>query len=413
MSMMYDFNQPGVSSTRQLINISRQPHETAMPVFIGYVRNHEAKHQHVFRIQSLHDFQTKFGGGIDGGYLFSSLSLYFNNGGGECYVISLGVKENVASDPVSGYAGVFDLILDEPEITLLVLPEMVNLKPEEWLKLVTLVGRACMEADNLFAIIDYPSDPDIARACNESGSWIGEERMAGYWPWIYHRTDSRQVQLDANPDNFSLTPPSGAIAAAMQQNDRQRGLWRAPANIPIEKAIRPEFNHLHPVTLFHATPGTGRSVNQIRSFPGRGVRVWGCRTLTTSSDVRKLYIQNVRLVRWLTQTLKGALRPFVYEQNNEITWYRIHTLIRRHLKVLWEQGGLIGEMEEDAYLIEVGGEVGMSEAEMLNGLLRVRVGIATHRPAEFIRINLDFYINSSSPPSEENHPSGELYEKSL
>lgn len=395
MTMINEFNQPGVSFTQQLINLSRRPRESALPVFIGYTPpKATADLRQLCSVRSLQDYQDQFGEEYDGYYLFRCLSLYFGQGGGECFVISLGEITAGLTPSVDDYLGVFDLVLDEPAITLLAMPDMVKLSSDNWKVLVDLAGKACTESLNLFALIDYPRDPEEVETCNKLPVWTGEHLMAGYWPWVYHH-DGQSILTHSRLAQLTPSPPSGAIAAVMQQTDRDRGVWKAPANIRLSQAIRPAFSHLYAFKLFHANPTMGRSVNQIRSFPGRGVLVWGCRTLSANGDIRQLYVQNRRLVNWLKANLSEALQPFVFEQNNEITWFRIKALIRRNLKALWEKGGLIGATEDDAYRIWVGQGESMTDEDMDNGLLRIRVDVSTHRPAEFIHINLDFYINSA------------------
>lgn len=390
MSLNSDFSQPGVSFHQQIINISQREKLTALPVFIGYADHPDAPVLERVQVTSLQDYYDQFGRDAvrNGGYLADAMRLYFSHGGGQCYVISLGTLiEDVPS--VAGYDEALALLADEPDITLVVLPELPLLDENQWESVVNQLAICCATSLNLTGLIDYPGTPADAEKYN--AKWGNEHwaHLAGYWPWVMVSEDP------AFPTRaLRAVPPSAAVAAKMQQSDKQRGIWYAPANLRLERVLKPQYDHLTPVTLFHPDPRTGRSVNQIRSFPGRGVKIWGCRTLSKQPDLRFVYLQNQRLVKWIKQTLKEAMRPYVFEPNNEITWYRLHAVVRQQLKRLWEQGGLAGGVEDDAYKISVGLDETMSASEIASGLLRVRVAVATQRPAEFIHINLDFYLTA-------------------
>jgi uncharacterized protein len=385
-----DFTQPGVAFTQQLIDISRRRRQTALPVFIGYSRLEPYQLVHV---RSFQHFQSFFSDSAvilpAEGYLERCLRHYFDNDGTECFVISLGDGERSDNDFLN--ENIYALIDSEPAITLVAMPDMVLLTGEQQRLLIEKLGDFCASSMNVFAIVDLPADPAAAQALMDVLDVNGADRLAGYWPWLI--TDYGEKNGERSTD-YHCIPPSGAVIAAIQLTDRERGIWKAPANIPLKRVIQPAHSHMTPVTLFHADPRDGASANQIRSFRGRGVLLWGCRTLKASRDRHKLYVHNRRLALWLESELHYLLQPFVFEPNNEVTWYRIKALIRRTLRELWEQGGLLGGAEEEAYRILVGVGESMSEEDLDEGLLRIRVAVAIHHPAEFIQISLHFYVNS-------------------
>lgn len=384
MGLLQDFTQPGVSFTQQLIDMSRR-RQTALPVFIGYSADIEP--YQLMSVRSFQHFQELSHYSSAEGYLERCLRHYFDNDGTECFVISLG---EVRESNEFLNQKIYELIDSEPAITLLAMPDMVLLSSEEQRKLIEKLGSFCASSMNLFAIVDLPYYPkeaeEFLKALNKQ-EVDGADRLAGYWPWLV----TGYTELGSEK---RCIPPSGAVVAAIQLTDRVRGIWKAPANLPLKRVIQPAYSHLTDVPLFHADPGQGISVNQIRSFRGRGVLLWGCRTLKASRDRHKLYIQSRRLVMWIESELHYYLQPFVFETNNEITWYRIKALIRRILRELWEQGGLLGGSEDEAYRILVGVGESMSEEDLDEGSLRIRVAVAIHHPAEFIHISLNFYVNS-------------------
>ncbi|MNG76774.1 Phage tail sheath protein [compost metagenome] len=388
---MNDFTRSEGAFTQQIIDISRRRRQTALPVFIGYSARLEP-----YQLVNVHSFQHYRSFFSDSavilppeGYLELCLRHYFDNGGTECFVISLGGGERSDNDFFD--EKIYALIDSEPAITLVAIPDMVLLAGEQQRRLMERLGDFCASSMNVFAIVDLPADPTAAQALIDALDVNGADRMAGYWPWLI--TDYSEENGQRSTD-YHCIPPSGAVIAAIQRNDQERGIWKAPANIPLKRVIQPAYSHLTPVTLFHADPRDGASANLIRSFPGRGVLLWGCRTLKTSHDSHTLYIHSRRLASWLESELHYLVQPFVFEPNNEVTWYRIKALIRRTLKELWEQGGLQGGSEEEAYRILVGVGESMSEKDLDNGLLQIRVAVAILHPAEFIQISLDFYVNS-------------------
>ncbi|MDK1704065.1 hypothetical protein OSR40_010020 [Serratia rubidaea] len=385
MNSFAEMAQPGVSFTQQIIDISRREKPTALPVFIGY-SDAENVQGELTAVSSLQEFYHLFGQSPPGsGYLLDAMRLYFAHGGGRCHVLALTPGDD--GPAAQDYDGITDIIANEPDITLLVLPDIVLLEPASWQQVVSGVGQCCAENLNLFALIDYPSAPQDAQACRQLDIGPYGMHMAGYWPWVIFEEDAA-TRLPMS----RAVPPSAAVAAVLQGNDKVRGIWKAPANIRLDKVIKLNDDHHTRVEMFFADPRQGCSVNQIRSFPGRGIKIWGCRTLSMSTDVSQLYVQNQRLLKWIKTTLSEAMRPYVYEPNNEITWYRLHALIRSRLKALWEQGGLAGATEEEAYQISVGSDDYMDENDVENGLLRCRASVAIQQPVEFIHINLDLWL---------------------
>lgn len=390
MSLLNDFKQPGVSFTQQIIDMSRRRRQTALPVFIGY--SHLEAHQ-LITVRSFQHFQVLVKDATadlpSGSSFERCLRHYFDNDGTECFVISLGNSVQGDNDFLNDV--IYELIDSEPAITLLAMPDMVMLSAEQYRLLIEKLGKFCASSMNLFAIVDLPAVPEDAQSFIDAPDVSGAERLAAYWPWL--KTD--YIESNGRRSNqYHCIPPSGAVVAAIQVSDRERGIWKAPANIPLKRVIQPEYSHLTPVSLFHADPANGRSANQIRSFPARGVLLWGSRTLKASTERHNLYIQNRRLVMWIQSELHYLLQPYVFEPNNEITWYRIKALIRRTLRELWERGGLLGSSEDEAYRILVGVGESMSEDDVADGLLRIRVAVAIHQPAELIQICLNFYVNS-------------------
>ena len=131
----------------------------------------------------------------------------------------------------------------------------------------------------------------------------------------------------------------------------------------------------------------GKSINAIRAFPGRGVMVWGGRTLDgNSSDWR--YISVRRHLMMIEQSAQRALTPFVFEPNNPVTWAAVRRMLDDFLNSQWHQGALAGNRPEEAFAVQVGLGLTMTQADVAAGLMHVHLLLAPMRPAEFTVIRL-------------------------
>ena len=180
-------------------------------------------------------------------------------------------------------------------------------------------------------------------------------------------------------------PPSGAIAGVYTFNDNSRGVWNAPANValaavagtavPISDAQQGDLN----------VPLSGRAVNAIRAFTGRGSVVWGARTLDGNSlDYR--YVQVRRTLIYVSQSIERALRPFATAPNTGATWVAVTAMISSFLTGLWSEGGLMGSSADDAFTVQCGLGSTMTGQDILDGAMIVQVTLQMIHPAEFIEL---------------------------
>jgi uncharacterized protein len=128
---------------------------------------------------------------------------------------------------------------------------------------------------------------------------------------------------------------------------------------------------------------TGKSVNAIRAFSGKGILVWGGRTLDGNSNEWR-YISVRRFFIMVEESVKKATAQFVFEPNDANTWVKIRAMIENYLTLLWRQGALAGAKPEHAFFVKVGLGQTMSAIDILEGRLIVEIGMAAVRPAEFI-----------------------------
>ena len=179
-------------------------------------------------------------------------------------------------------------------------------------------------------------------------------------------------------------PPSPAIAGVYASVDRNRGVWKAPANVSLNSVIKPAalLSDLDQED-FNVDAENGKSINCIRQFVGRGNVVWGARTLAGNNNEWK-YVNVRRFFNMVEESCKNAARQFVFEPNDANTWVRVKGMTDNYLTNLWRVGALQGAKPEQAFYVAVGLNQTMTQDDILNGLLIVEIGLAVVRPAEFI-----------------------------
>jgi phage tail sheath protein FI len=186
-------------------------------------------------------------------------------------------------------------------------------------------------------------------------------------------------------DNRKMTLyPSATMAGIYAAVDNDRGVWKAPANVGVANIVGPSI----PVTeaeqgLLNVDASSGKSINAIRSFTGRGTLVWGARTLDGNSNEWR-YVPVRRLFIFAEESIKKATEFVVFEPNDQNTWIRMKSMITSFLTGLWTDGALAGAKPEQAFFVQVGLGETMTPQDILEGRMIVVVGMAAVRPAEFI-----------------------------
>jgi uncharacterized protein len=185
---------------------------------------------------------------------------------------------------------------------------------------------------------------------------------------------------------LNLLPASAAMAGIYSLVDSTRGVWKAPANVSLSMVNSPTVNISNDEQQnMNVDAVTGKSINAIRPFPGKGTLVWGARTLDGNSQDWR-YINVRRTTIMIEQSLRLACRAYVFEPNDSATWVSMKSMMNNFLTNLWKQGALAGAVPEDAFDVQVGLGATMTPTDILEGYLRVTVMLALVRPAEFIVI---------------------------
>ncbi len=507
---------------------------TAVPAFIGFTekakKNDKNLKNTAVRVSTLLEFKEAFGGAQPASFkvnvneevienvevtapqhtLYHAIDLYFKNGGGDCYVISVGSYQDDYNK--ASFLEGLDVLSKEDEPTLIMLGEATQLDPVDYHEVCQTALSQCQELKDRFCIFDIQKgDEGVATFRNG----IGTNHLkygAAYTPYLqtsltykYQEEDviisgsSAQeiIKLDVdeairiiyngaaqdNPkvkinkgsgskpsfsieeatltitnvgdgteaskvveawndstdkgdfdiivlDNTTLVksnsraedivvnggdgastslstiketqselynrvvsevskqriilPPSAAVAGAYATTDRERGVWKAPANVSLNAVIGP----VKKITSkdqerLNVDSDNGKSINAIRGFVGKGTLVWGARTLD-GNDNEWRYVPVRRLFNMIEESTKKASQFAVFESNDAVTWLKVKAMIESFLYGIWQQGGLAGATEEQAYFVNIGLGKTMTQEDILNGRMIAEIGLAAVRPAEFI-----------------------------
>lgn len=368
--------------------------------------------------------------------MYYQIQMYYNNGGGPCYIMSVGDYGDAVAAPANNSTGITKGILalemvDEP--TLLLFPDAHALGSAVNYGTVISASLAhCAKLQDRFTISDvYGTDMSAFRSA------IGSDNMkygAAYYPNLYtvlnYGYSESVVNVDTHTENgvaatidnvqgdtlsaLSASHPSlyrsilaeikkiyvelspcGTIAGIYARVDRERGVWKAPANVGVRSVVGPVIKITHEdQELLNVDASTGKSVNALRVFTGKGTLVWGARTLA-GNDNEWRYVPVRRLYIYIEESVKKATEFVVFEPNDANTWLRVKTMIENFLTTLWRDGALAGAKTEDAFFVKVGLGVTMTALDILEGRMNIEIGMAAVRPAEFIILKFSHKLQES------------------
>ena len=493
---------------------------TAVPAFIGCtqkaVQGNQSLVNQPTRIASFTEYVDLFGGPPDTRfafaaapatgftitidpatryYFYASMRLFFENGGGPCYIVSVGQFDQVTSAGGMSAMSTADLcdtplqmLLKEPEPTMLVVPDAVLLRLPGWQYTCQQMLTHCVTMQSRIAIFDvydgykardHDNTNDVISGTNGFRARINAEGDGlnygvAYYPWLDTSvTDGSEVdygflrdaskpafvtalkaeaainfpaaadgtpdpklaKLSAAIDNIALpatstdpvqakkdrasthqtlktvsplyqnvmaeiqrqlniVPPSGAMAGVYTRVDNNMGVFKAPANVAINSAIKPTVDITHDDQEDLNAPADGKAVNAIRVIPGLGLLVWGARTLDSNSLDWK-YINVRRTMIMLEQSIKNAAQAYVFAPNDAATWITVRSMITNFLTYQWKVGALAGATPDDAFSVDVGLGSTMTADDVLEGRMKVIVKVAIVHPAEFIVISFQQQMQKS------------------
>jgi uncharacterized protein len=309
-------------------------------------------------------------------YLPHAVRGFFENGGHWCYVVVL--KDQSAQSLSDGLEAISSLntidLVCSPD---LVTPDVIKGNPEAAYALQQMVVDHCEMMNDRFAILDSCYDPTASKSKTNDQVWeqwsaIDGKNGALYYPWVIPR--------GSGPGGKPV-PPCGHVAGVYSRTDRERGVHKAPANELLEGVADLE-RHLTSVDQDYLNP---KHVNCLRSFPGRGIRVWGARTLSgqtawTYVNVRRLFLTAVRWIDW-------HMSDIPFEPNNPSLWARIERELHTYFADLFRAGALKGRRPEEAFYIKCDAETNPPEL-VESGQVVTEIGLAPTVPYEFVVVRL-------------------------
>jgi phage tail sheath protein FI len=232
----------------------------------------------------------------------------------------------------------------------------------------------CERMGDRLAILDSLPDlaPQQVKVWREAEVAYDSKFAALYYPWI----------KISGPDGRPLAvPPSGHIAGIYARNDNERGVHKAPAN----EVVRGALEGVIQVTKGEQDTLNPSGVNCIRSFTGRGLRVWGARTL--SSDPAWRYVNVRRLFNYIEKSIERGTQWVVFEPNDVDLWARVKRDITAFLTGVWRDGMLFGRSPEEAFFVKCDEEINPPDVRD-RGMLFIDIGLAPVKPAEFVVFRL-------------------------
>lgn len=233
------------------------------------------------------------------------------------------------------------------------------------------------------AIIDTPPglSAQEVRDWRLNGAGYDSKYAAMYWPWV--------KVFDPGSGENVFVPPSGHIAGVWGRNDDTRGVHKAPANEVIRGALEPELL----ITSREQELLNPEGINVIRTFPGRGVRIWGARTL--SSDPAWRYLNVRRLFNYIEESILSGTQWAVFEPNDHNLWAKMRRTIAAFLVNEWRKGALFGTTPDQAFYVKCDDETNPAE-QIDAGMVVCEIGIAPVKPAEFVVFRLSQFSGGAS-----------------
>src|SRR5262245_40791419 len=322
------------------------------------------------------------------GFLADAVAAFFDNGGQQCYVVRAENVDDFSRD--SALIAAIAALAPLDDMDLLAAPDamMLALQGDAFVAALQRVQQAmlaqCSALGTRMAILDAPplaGTSDLLRY--RAQLTVGQDEPVNgaiYHPWI----------RIAQGQGTGSVPPCGHVAGVYARSDAQAGVFKAPANeevlgaldltvirdgkevsIDIDNTVQDELNP--------------EGVNCLRAFPGRGIRVWGARTLSRDPDWRYVNVRRLFLTlrRWIDQNMTWA----TLEPNEPRLWVRIQRELTSYLSGLWRAGALAGVTPGEAFYVKCDLETNPDDRRAA-GEVTTEIGLAPSVPAEFIVVRV-------------------------
>jgi hypothetical protein len=237
-----------------------------------------------------------------------------------------------------------------------------------------LITHCEVDMKDRFAVLDAKAEATLDDV-KKQRNLFDTSYAALYYPWLH--------AFDPLSGDYINMPPSGYMCGIYARSDVERGVHKAPANEKINGVVNTErlngkFRIVNKGTQEILNP---LGINCTRIFPGRGIRVWGARTVTSNTLWK--YVNVRRLFLFLEESIEKGTQWVVFEPNDEKLWARVKQTINQFLTTVWKAGALMGSTPEEAFFIKCD-RTTMTQSDIDNGRLIVLIGVAPVKPAEFV-----------------------------
>lgn len=279
------------------------------------------------------------------------------------------------------------------EVTMVAVPDLMGAYRDSLIDLETVQAvqvemiAHCERMGDRVAILDAPPGMNAQQVKEWRVDRAGYDSSYAtlYWPWVR--------AFDPASKKSVLLPPSGHIAGIWSRNDDTRGVHKAPANEVVLGAIGLETQ----ITKNEHDLLNPHGINCLRVFPGRGIRVWGARTL--SSDPGWRYLNIRRMFNYLEESILNSTSWVVFEPNDPALWARVRRNISAFLVNEWRRGALFGLTPDEAFYVKCDDETNTTES-IEAGQVICEIGVAPVRPAEFVVFRLSQFSGGTSMVTE-------------
>ncbi|MBE6902636.1 MAG: phage tail sheath family protein [Ruminococcaceae bacterium] len=296
-------------------------------------------------------------------------------GGTDGNVAGVSAAEYIGTDEGPGKRSGIQAFIENSDVSLMAVPGITI--PEVQMSLIA----HCENLKSRFAVLDMPKDRKKTDELLEYRNMFDSNYAAFYHPWI-------QIFDPLSKKNI-IAPPSGSMVGIYARTDNTIGVHKAPANEVVRACtgLASSYNTAEQDLL------NPKGVNLIRSFPGRGIRVWGARTATSNATWK--YINVRRLFIYLEESIRANTNWVVFEPNTEALWGRVKRTIEMFLASTWRSGALAGTSPSEAFFVEIGRST-MTQDDIDNGRLICVIGVAPVKPAEFVIFKIGQYTSESN-----------------
>ena len=321
-------------------------------------------------------YTKHFGDFKNSKYLAHGVYGFFNNGGSIAFVLNVGTVEQAkaAGKKVASAAALYmgedngpgtrtglKAFEEVEEIAILVAPGQTDPAIQD------MVLSHCENMKYRFAVLDSPEVIEkggVDKLPKPRDSKYG----AYYFPWL--------EVYDPEKGNI-FVPPGGHVAGVYARVDAERGVHKAPAN----ELVRGALGLRYTITKGEQDILNPKGINCIREFKGRGIRIWGARTI--SSDPEWRYINVRRLFNMVEHSIEKGTQWVVFEPNDERLWKKVVRNIKAFLSRIYMSGALFGKNPDQAFYVKCDDETNPPEV-IDAGQLICEIGMCPVKPAEFV-----------------------------